>query len=61
MGLGVSTIADGTTAALIFLAMPFGLIAPKLLIEHFYSRTGNCRTTVLTQRLRQNDDQKGLG
>jgi uncharacterized membrane protein YjjB (DUF3815 family) len=30
-------IADGTLAALIFLAMIFGLIAPKLLIEHFCS------------------------
>jgi uncharacterized membrane protein YjjB (DUF3815 family) len=30
----LSTVADGTTAALIFVAMTFGLIAPKLLIEH---------------------------
>jgi len=34
----VGTIADCMTAALILLAMAFGLIAPKLLIEHFYSR-----------------------
>ena len=31
----LSTVADGMTAALIFIAMIFGLIAPKLLIEHF--------------------------
>jgi uncharacterized membrane protein YjjP (DUF1212 family) len=30
------TIADGTTAALIILAMAFGLILPKMCIEHFY-------------------------
>jgi thiol:disulfide interchange protein len=34
----VGTVADGMTAALIFLAMAFGLIAPKLLIEHFCSK-----------------------
>lgn len=43
----VGTITDGMTAALILLAMAFGLIAPKLLIEHFYSRTGESRTTDL--------------
>ena len=32
----VGTIADGMTAALILLAMAFGLIAPKLLIEHLF-------------------------
>ena len=30
-------IADGTTAVLIILAMTFGLILPKMGIEHFYS------------------------
>jgi uncharacterized membrane protein YjjP (DUF1212 family) len=30
----LNTVTDGMTAALIFLAMAFGLIAPKLLIEH---------------------------
>jgi uncharacterized membrane protein YjjP (DUF1212 family) len=34
----VSTVADGMTAALIFIAMTFGLIAPKLLIEHFFPK-----------------------
>jgi hypothetical protein len=36
------------TAALIFVAMTFGLIAPKLLIEHFFPRTDPCRKKVLT-------------
>src|SRR5882724_13700161 len=31
-------IADGTTAILIILAMTFGLILPKMGIEHFYPR-----------------------
>jgi uncharacterized membrane protein YjjP (DUF1212 family) len=31
----LSTVMDGMTAFLIFLAMAFGLIAPKMLIEHF--------------------------
>jgi uncharacterized membrane protein YjjB (DUF3815 family) len=34
----LSTVMDGMTAFLIFLAMAFGLIAPKLLIEHFRER-----------------------
>jgi uncharacterized membrane protein YjjP (DUF1212 family) len=33
-----STVMDGMTALLIFLAMAFGLIAPKMLIEHFRGR-----------------------
>jgi uncharacterized membrane protein YjjP (DUF1212 family) len=44
----LSTVADGMTAALIFVAMTFGLIAPKLLIEHFFPRTDPCRKKVLT-------------
>jgi len=32
----LNTIADGTTATLIILAMAFGLILPKMCIEHFY-------------------------
>jgi uncharacterized membrane protein YjjB (DUF3815 family) len=30
-----STVTDGMTALLVFLAMTFGLIAPKMLIDHF--------------------------
>jgi len=32
----ISTLADGTTAGLITLAICFGLILPKMCIEHFY-------------------------
>jgi len=34
----LSTVMDGMTALVIFLAMTFGLIAPKMLIEHFRER-----------------------
>ena len=34
-GLLLDTVADGSTAVLIILAMTFGLIFPKLVIEHF--------------------------
>jgi uncharacterized membrane protein YjjP (DUF1212 family) len=37
-------IADGTTAILIVLAMTFGLILPKMCIEHFYPRLAAGRT-----------------
>jgi uncharacterized membrane protein YjjP (DUF1212 family) len=37
----LNTLTDGTTAVLILLAMAFGLIAPKMLIEHFYARIGD--------------------
>jgi uncharacterized membrane protein YjjP (DUF1212 family) len=37
----LNTIADGTTAALIILAMAFGLIVPKMCIEHFYPSLAN--------------------
>jgi uncharacterized membrane protein YjjP (DUF1212 family) len=39
----LSTVTDGMTAVLIFLAMAFGLIAPKMLIEHFYPRISDHR------------------
>jgi hypothetical protein len=45
--LPLSTVADGITAAFIFVAMTFGLIAPKLLIEHLLPSTDECRKTVL--------------
>lgn len=34
-----ATLADGMTATLIILAMSFGLIAPKLVIDHFGDRS----------------------
>jgi uncharacterized membrane protein YjjP (DUF1212 family) len=33
-----ATLSDGMTAAIIILAMSFGLIIPKMLIDHFYDR-----------------------
>jgi uncharacterized membrane protein YjjB (DUF3815 family) len=36
--LFLGTVTDGITALAIFLAMAFGLIAPKMLIEHFRER-----------------------
>jgi uncharacterized membrane protein YjjB (DUF3815 family) len=33
-----ATLSDGMTAAIIILAMSFGLITPKMLIDHFYDR-----------------------
>jgi uncharacterized membrane protein YjjP (DUF1212 family) len=36
--LFLNTVTDGITALAIFLAMAFGLIAPKMLIEHFRER-----------------------
>jgi uncharacterized membrane protein YjjP (DUF1212 family) len=40
----LSTVTDGMTAVLIFLAMAFGLIAPKMLIEHFCPRISDHRS-----------------
>jgi uncharacterized membrane protein YjjP (DUF1212 family) len=37
----LNTIADGTTAAMIILAMTFGLILPKMCIEHFFPGLAN--------------------
>jgi uncharacterized membrane protein YjjB (DUF3815 family) len=34
----VDTVASGVTAAMIILAMSFGLIVPKLIIDHFGER-----------------------
>jgi uncharacterized membrane protein YjjP (DUF1212 family) len=39
----LNTIADGTTAMMIILAMAFGLILPKMCIEHFYPRLTQLR------------------
>jgi uncharacterized membrane protein YjjB (DUF3815 family) len=39
----LSTVTDGMTAVLIFLAMAFGLIVPKLLIERFLPSLGDHR------------------
>jgi uncharacterized membrane protein YjjB (DUF3815 family) len=36
VALVTNTIVDGATATLIVLAIAFGLILPKLCIEHFY-------------------------
>jgi uncharacterized membrane protein YjjP (DUF1212 family) len=38
-----NTVTDGLTAMLIFLAMAFGLIVPKLLIERFFPNIGEKR------------------
>jgi uncharacterized membrane protein YjjP (DUF1212 family) len=40
----LNTIADGATATLIILAMAFGLILPKMCIEHFYPPSSAIKT-----------------
>jgi uncharacterized membrane protein YjjB (DUF3815 family) len=35
----LNTVASGTTAAMIILAMSFGLIVPKLIIDYFSDRS----------------------
>jgi uncharacterized membrane protein YjjB (DUF3815 family) len=41
--LVVQILADGTTAFLIILAMGFGLIVPKMCIEHFIRPVAFCK------------------
>jgi uncharacterized membrane protein YjjP (DUF1212 family) len=39
-----ATVADGTTAAMIILAMSFGLIVPKMIIDYFSDRSKQTRS-----------------
>jgi uncharacterized membrane protein YjjP (DUF1212 family) len=49
-GILLSTIADGTTAMLIILAMAIGLILPKMWIEHFYPPSPPSRASTYSRR-----------
>jgi hypothetical protein len=49
-GILLSTIADGTTAMLIILAMAIGLIFPKMCIEHFYPPSPPSRASTYSRR-----------
>jgi uncharacterized membrane protein YjjB (DUF3815 family) len=40
----VNTVASGTTATMIILAMSFGLIVPKLIIDHFSDRSSEAKS-----------------
>jgi uncharacterized membrane protein YjjP (DUF1212 family) len=40
----VNTVASGTTAAMIILAMSFGLVVPKLIIDHFSDRSSEAKS-----------------
>jgi uncharacterized membrane protein YjjP (DUF1212 family) len=44
----VNTIASGATAALIILAMSFGIIVPKLIIDHFSDRFSDRATAAMS-------------
>jgi len=49
----LNTIADGTTAMLIILAMAIGLILPKMCIEHFYPPSSAVKTHGKTTALHE--------
>jgi uncharacterized membrane protein YjjP (DUF1212 family) len=49
----LNTIADGTTAMLIILAMAIGLILPKMCIEHFYLPSSAVKTHGKTTALHE--------
>jgi uncharacterized membrane protein YjjB (DUF3815 family) len=38
-----ATFADGVTAVAVVLAMSFGLIVPKMIIDHFGDRRGRAK------------------
>jgi len=40
----VNTVASGMTAAMIILAMSFGLVVPKLIIDHFSDRSSEAKS-----------------
>jgi uncharacterized membrane protein YjjB (DUF3815 family) len=40
----LNTVASGTTAAMIILAMSFGLIVPKLIIDYFSDRSNEAKS-----------------
>jgi uncharacterized membrane protein YjjB (DUF3815 family) len=50
-GLLVGAVADGTTALLIILAMTFGLIVPKLIIEHLWPSLARPSWGTVTRRV----------
>jgi uncharacterized membrane protein YjjB (DUF3815 family) len=40
----VNTVASGATAAMIILAMSFGLVVPKLIIDYFSNRSSEAKS-----------------
>ena len=40
----LNTVASGTTATMIILAMSFGLIVPKLIIDYFSDRSNEANS-----------------